>query len=295
MRPAASRPPDHFRQPPPFAHLASVSGQRPRIRAVATISGEEFREPDLDLVTAANWGALDAPDPSELRAAQALLRERDRTIQGLSARVESLESTMAALLETLHAREAELAEMQELLLPAPAARSIQRSHSRLRVPEAPQPSVEQASVRTPDVDAETAPDALANWPQPIRASLVLGTVTVPGDQPTPRAEKVLPEPLNCFEFCDHLQLLAGITLEEVLGVFVPTYRTTPLGTRVELELELSNGEILRAPGVVAWIREEGAPDVERPGLGVNFIEPSSAVRAALQLLCRAQQALYIEL
>jgi hypothetical protein len=263
---------------------------------VATISSEEFREPDLDLVATTNWGALDAPDPTELRAAQALLRERERRIQGLSARVESLESTMAALLETLHAREAELAALQELLLPAPA---VERSHSRLRAIEAPSAAT-KAAHPTATNEPKPEPEAEANSPHVVRASLELAAATISEKCATaaPLAERSHSARVDCLEFCEYLQLFAGIALDEALGVFVPTYRTAPLGSEVELELELSNGQVVRSRGVIAWVREErdeAALDTERPGLGVKFSNPSSGARAAFQGLCRARPPLYVEL
>lgn len=286
MRPAASRPPHTLLQPPSLAHLPSASGQRPRIRAVAPVIGEEFREPDLDLVSAASWGALDAADPTELRAARALLRERERTIHGLSARVESLESTMAALLETLRAREAELSQLQELLLPAPVMPAVERSQGSLQAARA-QPSANEASLPSP----KPALEARACAPQPIRASLTIGDLTVSEAD----AKRGLGEPLDCLQFCEHLQLFAGIALDEVLGVFVPTYRTVPLGSIVELELEFANGETVRAPGVVAWTRAGADSNVERPGLGVTFTDAKGTARAAFERLCRARPPLYIEL
>ena len=52
------------------------------------------------------------------------------------------------------------------------------------------------------------------------------------------------------------------------GVFVATYVTKPLGSNVEVALTFPNGEELRVPGVVRWLRD--ATTDGWPGMGVQF-------------------------
>jgi uncharacterized protein (TIGR02266 family) len=52
------------------------------------------------------------------------------------------------------------------------------------------------------------------------------------------------------------------------GVFVATYVTKPLGSKVEVALAFPSGEELRVPGVVRWLRE--ATTDGWPGMGVQF-------------------------
>jgi len=77
------------------------------------------------------------------------------------------------------------------------------------------------------------------------------------------------------------------------GLFVATYRTLPLGTRVALELELSEGRVL-ASGEVSWLRDEREDLQQRPGFGVAFVDLSPDAVAVLAELCRAQPARYYE-
>lgn len=55
------------------------------------------------------------------------------------------------------------------------------------------------------------------------------------------------------------------------GLFVATYRLLPIGTKMDLELTLPTGQIVRARVEVRWLRDprDDDPDV-RPGMGVRF-------------------------
>ena len=52
------------------------------------------------------------------------------------------------------------------------------------------------------------------------------------------------------------------------GVFVATYALKPIGSNVDVVLTFPNGEELRVPGVVRWLRE--ASTEGWPGMGVQF-------------------------
>jgi uncharacterized protein (TIGR02266 family) len=77
------------------------------------------------------------------------------------------------------------------------------------------------------------------------------------------------------------------------GLFVATYRTLPLGTRVALELELAEDRVL-ASGEVRWLRDEREDLQQRPGFGVAFVDLSPDAAAVLAQLCRAEPARYYE-
>jgi uncharacterized protein (TIGR02266 family) len=69
------------------------------------------------------------------------------------------------------------------------------------------------------------------------------------------------------------------------GVFVATYATRPLGSHVAIALAFPNGEELRVPGVVRWLRD--ATTDGWPGMGVQFeslsAEDEAKVRKFLSL------------
>lgn len=69
-------------------------------------------------------------------------------------------------------------------------------------------------------------------------------------------------------------LWAGITLDvEKGGVFVATHHVLSLGTIVELELSLPDGQPpMHIQGVVRWTRLHSSESDGAPGVGVKFIE-----------------------
>ncbi len=52
------------------------------------------------------------------------------------------------------------------------------------------------------------------------------------------------------------------------GVFVATYALRPIGSKLDVVLSFPNGEELRVPGVVRWLRESSSEGW--PGMGVQF-------------------------
>lgn len=52
------------------------------------------------------------------------------------------------------------------------------------------------------------------------------------------------------------------------GVFVATYVAKPIGSAVDVSLAFPNGDELKVPGVVRWVRE--ATTDGWPGMGVQF-------------------------
>jgi uncharacterized protein (TIGR02266 family) len=58
------------------------------------------------------------------------------------------------------------------------------------------------------------------------------------------------------------------------GVFVNTQRVLPLDTPLEILLQLPGQPECKLRGRVAWSKGAG-PDVDEPGLGVQFVEPDA--------------------
>ena len=55
------------------------------------------------------------------------------------------------------------------------------------------------------------------------------------------------------------------------GVFVATYMTKPIGSRVELAVRLLGlGEPMKLRGEVRWVREPSSSDEVWPGMGIRF-------------------------
>ena len=54
------------------------------------------------------------------------------------------------------------------------------------------------------------------------------------------------------------------------GIFVCTHELLPVGTHVQLSLELPGGHKLEAGGRVCWLRDPHDPVAVAPGMGVQF-------------------------
>lgn len=65
------------------------------------------------------------------------------------------------------------------------------------------------------------------------------------------------------------------------GLFVATYRLSPIGTAFALELTLPNGHVVRTDAVVRWVRDPRDADSEvSPGMGLQFVNlPAEDARA----------------
>jgi uncharacterized protein (TIGR02266 family) len=89
------------------------------------------------------------------------------------------------------------------------------------------------------------------------------------------------------------QLYAGLSGDmSEGGVFIETYRSLPLGTMVELDIELPD-ETVTAIGTVRWIREPASG--ASAGVGVAFVIVSPAATAAIERFSRLRSPLYVEL
>jgi uncharacterized protein (TIGR02266 family) len=77
---------------------------------------------------------------------------------------------------------------------------------------------------------------------------------------------------------------SDVTLDVVRsgGVFVATYHALPLGTVVDVELAIGDGDPAHAKGVVIWTRAHG-DGVTSPGLGIAFSEIPPEVQANVEL------------
>ncbi|MGI5861053.1 MAG: TIGR02266 family protein [Myxococcales bacterium] len=77
------------------------------------------------------------------------------------------------------------------------------------------------------------------------------------------------------------------------GIFVATCQIMPLGTRVEVGLELPEGTRIEVRGVVRWSREpnDRFPEVF-PGVGIQFTELEEESRRALEAFAARREPLF---
>jgi uncharacterized protein (TIGR02266 family) len=217
-----------------------------------------------------------AYESEELAKAQRILLERERTIGELALRVTCLESTMGDTLETLRGREAELEELRKYLLPAlssPPPRPDASRSVRAGAPSAPTAS--QLEICADEND-----------------SLVLQRVSIWQRQ---RGECGEPSSPCELEFAEETQFFAGLGRNMAKGgLFIATYRALPIGSEVEVELELPDGAAVRAHGVVSWLRGASSELGACPGIGIEFTTVPEAALVAIERFCRVRPPLYIE-
>lgn len=97
-----------------------------------------------------------------------------------------------------------------------------------------------------------------------------------------------------LEFGEDAQFFTGLSLDiSEGGLFVATYSTIPIGTRLVLSFDLPDGTNVEARGEVRWVRTE-TNDSERPGVGIAFTELPPGVRERIGELCSRQEPLYFD-
>jgi uncharacterized protein (TIGR02266 family) len=62
------------------------------------------------------------------------------------------------------------------------------------------------------------------------------------------------------------------------GVFVNSQHAAPVGTRVQILLQLPGHSECKLAGRVAWAQASG-PGVDEPGMGIEFLEVDEETRA----------------
>lgn len=94
---------------------------------------------------------------------------------------------------------------------------------------------------------------------------------------------------------DH-QFYAGFSenIEEG-GIFIATFDTKPINSKVLVNFKLPGGRPVTARGVVHWVREYNAsvPDTP-PGMGVRFTDLLSADKAAIEEYVKARAPMFYD-
>lgn len=268
------------------AHSSAMSAQRARTLAPEIAMAGDFDSPANapELVSGIEKVAVAAADSSELGQVRQLLLERDLLIDSLNQRVSTLESELAQARQALLEKDARVEQPQQA-----------RSHEHAQAPPAANSSDRSAAspVSHPD---ETGFPVLSRVSVALRDGMSLPPPSQPDAVPPSRRR----EPRRAceleLEFTDETHFYAGITQDlSQGGVFIATYRVFPVGSRLELGFQLPDGTEVRARGVVRWVRAEGAPEAERPGMGVAFSELSESALTAIAAFCRDRAPLYMEI
>lgn len=77
------------------------------------------------------------------------------------------------------------------------------------------------------------------------------------------------------------------------GVFIATHKLKPVGSKIELAINLPDGAQLRAEGEVRWVRIFNEHSDTPPGMGVKFSNlPDESVTMIQNFLSRREPLFY---
>lgn len=78
------------------------------------------------------------------------------------------------------------------------------------------------------------------------------------------------------------------------GVFIATHKLKPVGTKIELSVNLPDGVQVRALGEVRWIRVFNEASDTPPGMGVRFVDVSAEAVAAIDGFLARRDPLFFD-
>ncbi len=78
------------------------------------------------------------------------------------------------------------------------------------------------------------------------------------------------------------------------GVFIATHKLKPVGSKIELTINLPEGVQLRAEGEVRWVRVFNEQSDTPPGMGVRFSNLGSASVALIQGFLARRDPLFFD-
>lgn len=218
---------------------------------------------------------------------------QDDVVQELEGKVQALQNQLAALRQNARSKEDELEDLKALLgsvRPRPAVSaappaSLAAPAQPLRAPVAtPVPSV-------PPQVAVAASTSIVEWgPVKLEAAPESARSAQRSERRSVRRWCELE-----IEFTEDTQFFAGFTQDiSEGGLFVATYQTLPVGSRLNLTFQLPDGSPITAHGEVRWLRQ-GDGGETRPGMGIAFTAVPSASMEAIRRFCARHPPLYVEI
>jgi uncharacterized protein (TIGR02266 family) len=78
------------------------------------------------------------------------------------------------------------------------------------------------------------------------------------------------------------------------GVFIATHKLKPVGSQIDLSINLPDAVTLRALGEVRWIRVFNEHSDTPPGMGVRFLEIDEASVAAIGVFLSRRDPLFFD-
>jgi uncharacterized protein (TIGR02266 family) len=78
------------------------------------------------------------------------------------------------------------------------------------------------------------------------------------------------------------------------GVFIATHNLKPVGSHIELSINLPDGAQIRATGEVRWVRVYNAQSDTPPGMGVRFDDLAEASVSLIQSFLSRRDPLFFD-
>jgi uncharacterized protein (TIGR02266 family) len=149
-------------------------------------------------------------------------------------------------------------------------------------------AMDLAARRHPKSEAEALDDEL-------RGEATIHSVAPLSDAATPRREHSrFHVDLDVTVGSDH-NFYAGFAENlSAGGVFIATHKLKPVGSAIELTINLPDGVQLRATGEVRWIRVFNEQSDTPPGMGVRFNDLADASVALIQSFLARRDPLFFD-
>jgi uncharacterized protein (TIGR02266 family) len=149
-------------------------------------------------------------------------------------------------------------------------------------------AMDLAARRHPKSEAEALDDEL-------RGEATIRSVPPLSDAATPRREHSrFHVDLDVTVGSDH-NFYAGFAENlSAGGVFIATHKLKPVGSPIELTINLPDGVQLRATGEVRWIRVFNEQSDTPPGMGVRFNDLADASVALIQSFLARRDPLFFD-
>jgi uncharacterized protein (TIGR02266 family) len=141
--------------------------------------------------------------------------------------------------------------------------------------------------RQPKSEAEALDDEL-------RGEATILSVVPPADTAPRREHSRFHVDLDVTVGSDH-NFYAGFAENlSAGGVFIATHKLKPVGSQIELTINLPDGVQLRATGNVCWIRVFNEHSDTPPGMGVRFSDLPEASIALIQTFLARRDPLFFD-
>ena len=148
--------------------------------------------------------------------------------------------------------------------------------------------MDRAALRRPPTEV----DALGE--EPLRSEATIRSVAPHSEASARREHSRFAVDLDVTVGSDH-NFYAGFAENlSAGGVFIATHKLKPVGSKIELTINLPDGAQLKTEGEVRWVRVFNEHSDTPPGMGVKFSELPSESLALIQSFLARRDPLFFD-